>query len=179
MDESSFDQQGQHVGLQFNADRQTIEETVFGDKYSITVDHQADSPRQRAASEMYVNMARLSETVKQVWSHVVERGNAPGDTDELQRLRHDTLTYLDQLTVQLLRFRAAVPSWKEESGPKFLHDEFIEAMNEVMRLAARWSGEIHQTPRDALTAEIWPEVEGAVMHMEAMLRMFLHRVVRA
>ncbi|MFE2633340.1 hypothetical protein ACFXKX_00995 [Streptomyces scopuliridis] len=177
--DSGFDQQGQHVGLQFNADRQTMEETVFGDKYSITLEHQTDSPRQRAASEMYVHMARLSGTAKEVWNHVVGGADAPDAAHELQRLRHNSRVHLDQLADELLRFRAAVPSWEEESGVKFLHDEFIEAMNEVFRLAARWSVEIRHTPRDALTAEVFPEVVGAAGHMDAMLGLFLHKVLRS
>jgi hypothetical protein len=161
VDESSFDQQGQHVGLQFNADRQTMEDTVFGDKYSITVEHQTDSLRRSAASEMYVNMVRLSEAAMKVWNYATRTADAPG-------AEH-----------QLLRFRAAVSSREEESGAVFLHDEFVEAVNEVFRLAAKWSVGILQTPRDVLTEEIWPEVEGAAVHMEAMLRLFLRNVVRA
>jgi hypothetical protein len=176
VDESSFDQQGQHVGLQFNADRQTMEDTVFGDKYSITVEHQTDSLRRSAASEMYVNMVRLSEAAMKVWNYATRTADAPGAEHEL---RHDARVHSDQLEDQLLRFRAAVSSREEESGAVFLHDEFVEAVNEVFRLAAKWSVGILQTPRDVLTEEIWPEVEGAAVHMEAMLRLFLRNVVRA
>ncbi|WKX10240.1 hypothetical protein [Streptomyces sp. NL15-2K] len=179
MDESSFDQQGQHVGVQFNADRQTMEETVFGDKYSITVEHQTDSPRRRAASEMYVNMVRLSETVKKVWNYAAREADPPGAAHELQQLRHDARMHADRLADQRLRFRAAVSSWEEETGVNFVYEEFLEAVNEVLRLSARWSVEILRTPRDVLTEEIWPEVEGAAVHMEAMVRMFLRNAVRA
>jgi hypothetical protein len=179
VDESSFDQQGQHVGLQFNADRQTMQETVFGDKYSITVEHQTDSLRRRAASEMYVNMVRLSEAAMKVWNCATRTADAPGAEHELQQLRHDARVHSDQLEDQLLRFRAAVSSREEESGAVFLHDEFVEAVNEVFRLAAKWSVGSLQTPRDVLTEEIWPEAESAAVHMEAMLRLFLRNVVRA
>ncbi|MER5551576.1 hypothetical protein ABT001_07835 [Streptomyces sp. NPDC002793] len=171
-----FDQQSQQVGVQFNAARQTVEEAVFGNKYSITVEHQADSPERRAAREMYVSMVRISECTLKTWNYAVTVGDR--DPNELLQLRHYMSAHSSHLEDQLLHYRAAAPSSTEEAGARIMHDRFVEAVNDILSLAARWAVESLQAPRDLLAEELWPEVEGAAQTMEMMREQFLLKVVR-
>ncbi|MEU9849111.1 hypothetical protein [Streptomyces sp. NPDC047985] len=185
--EIGFDQQSQHVGQQFNADRQEFTGKWVSNQYvaeggQVTVNHHADhvdSPDRRVAADLYVTLGQAVDLSLRFRSIAAAGSGARSEVHELQILVHQAMTACGNLRAGVRRFRAVSKSdASADLAEKITLSVLDVCLGTVNVVTTTFTGKAMR-PRTVRHLNDWPTPEALASHLHRLHREFLDRIVRA
>lgn len=184
--EIGFDQQGQHVGQQFNAERQEVTGKWVSNQYvteggQVTVNYRADhvdSPDRRVAVDLYVTLGQAVDLALRFRSIAVAGSGARSEVHELQELVHQAKTACGDLRAGVRRFHAVSKSEASaDLAEKIILSVLDVCLSTLNAVATTFTGKAMR-PRTVRHLNNWPTHEALASHLHRRHREFLDRIVR-